>query len=146
MPEERITLNLRLPASLHQGLVALAKREYRSLNDQILALLARAVLDALDPQRDTWHEIVAQAARRLAPFASLWNMRYPEQPPKSEWRMPVIYTTPTTFGDGQTILDPAQLERRAAQDRLERACAELLRAYQAWERLNQQHPAPPDKG
>jgi hypothetical protein len=145
MAEERVALNLRLPASLHQGLVALAKREYRSLNDQILTLLARAVLDALDPRRDTWHQIVAQTARRLEPFASLWNMRYPEKPSEPKWRVPIIYTTHTTFGEGHTILDPAQLERRAAQDRLERACAELLRAYHAWEELDQQHSSPPDR-
>jgi hypothetical protein len=142
MPEDRVALNLRLPASLHQGLVALAKRENRSLNDQIVTFLTRAVLDALDPRRDTWHQIVAQAARRLEPFASLWNMRYPEQTPKPQWRAPIIYTTHTTFGDGQTTLDPTQLERRAAQDRLERACAELLRAYRAWEQFN----PPPEQG
>lgn len=140
MPEDRVALNLRLPASLHQGLVALAKRENRSLNDQIVTLLARAVLDALDPRRDAWHQIVAQAARRLEPFASLWNMRYPEQP-KPQWRAPIIYTTHLTFGDGQTTLDPTQLERQAAQDRLERACAELLRAYHAWEQFN----SPPEQ-
>lgn len=157
MAEDRVALNLRLPASLHQGLVALAKREYRSLNDQIVSLLARAVLDALDPQRDTWPQIVAHAVRRLEPFTSLWSMRYPEQPlppGDPQERVPVQATVLVdqiaSSGDVQTLrtAEPTQeqLERIAAQDRLERACAELVRAFRAWEQFHQQRASSRDHG
>ncbi len=157
MAEDRVALNLRLPASLHQGLVALAKRDYRSLNDQIVSMLARAILDALDPQRDTWPQIVTQAARRLEPFISLWAMRYPEQPlllRDPQERVPVIATSlvdriasPT---NDPTVRSPEptqeQRKRIEAQDRLERACAEFVWAFRAWEQLNQQRASSREHG
>jgi len=82
---ERIALNLRLPKSLHRGLVALAEREYRSLNDQIVSILARTVIDQLDPQRDDLPTIVKRFVVASEQFMVLWERLYPERPPRTAW-------------------------------------------------------------
>src|SRR5438105_2849092 len=68
---ERVALNLRLPKSLHRGLVALAEREYRSLNDQIVAILARTVIDHLAPHRDDLPTIAQRFVVATEPYLVL---------------------------------------------------------------------------
>lgn len=122
---ERVALNLRLPKSLHRGLVALAEREYRSLNDQIVAILARTVIDQFDPRRDDLAAIVKPFVLASEPFMVLWNRYYPEK---------VVRATPITFEVGQeTVVDGLTVEQRLAHQRLEAASAELIRAFYAWE-------------
>ena len=149
MSVDRIALNLRLPASLHQGLVELARREYRSLNDQIVSILARTVLDGLHPQRDDWHTVVANAATSLERYLGLWDARYPPsaaQPsqPVERFLMEMVYPGDASAPPNlqRPIVRPKQLstedqaramQRILAHERLEQACAELVRAYQAWQ-------------
>jgi hypothetical protein len=122
---ERVALNLRLPKSLHRGLVALAEREYRSLNDQIVAILARSVLDQLDPQRDDLPTIVKRFVLATEPFMLLWERRYPARPPRATLK-PIESHRVT-----ELYYDTAQ--QRIAHQRLEAASAELVRAFRAWE-------------
>jgi hypothetical protein len=123
---ERIALNLRLPKSLHRGLVALAEREYRSLNDQIVAILARTVIDQLDPQRDDLPTIVKRFVVASEQFMVLWERLYPEKPPRA--------TPPTlVVGHRETELDRLSAKQRVAHQRLEAASADLIRAFRAWE-------------
>jgi hypothetical protein len=129
---ERVALNLRLPKSLHSGLVALAEREYRSLNDQIVAILARSVIDQLDPQRDDLAAIARRFVVATEPFMVLWDRLYPEKPPRAPWPSLVV---------GQHIpdFDGVSAKRHAAHQRLEAAMTELIRAFRAWE---QTFPSP----
>jgi hypothetical protein len=123
---ERVALNLRLPKSLHQGLVALAEREYRSLNDQIVAILARAVLDQLDPQRDDLAIILRRFVVATEPFMVLWDRVYPEKQPQAP-------LPPLVVGHHVTDFDGLSAKRRLAHQRLEAATTELIRAFRAWE-------------
>jgi hypothetical protein len=122
---ERVALNLRLPKSLHRGLVALAEREYRSLNDQIVAILARSVVDQLDPQRDDLPTIVKRFVVATEPFMLLWERRYPAKPPRAA-PIPI-----ESHGVTELYYDTAQ--QRIAHQRLEAASAELVQAFRAWE-------------
>jgi hypothetical protein len=122
---ERVALNLRLPKSLHTGLVALAEREYRSLNDQIVAILARSVIDRLDPQRDDLATIAKRFVVATEPFMVLWERLYPEKPPRA-W--PSL-----SVGHHVTDFDGVSEKTHAAHQRLEAAMAELIRAFRAWE-------------
>src|SRR3954451_14621248 len=122
---ERVALNLRLPKSLHRGLVALAEREYRSLNDQIVAILARSVPDQLDPQRDDLPAIAKRFVVATEPFMLLWERRYPAKPPRAAFTP--LESHPVT----ELYYDTAQ--QRIAHQRLEAASAELVRAFRAWE-------------
>jgi predicted HicB family RNase H-like nuclease len=47
--EHEAKLTVRLPASLHERLVALARRDRRSLNSEIVVLLERAAAEAERP-------------------------------------------------------------------------------------------------
>ncbi|HEX5688372.1 MAG TPA: hypothetical protein VFX76_00120 [Roseiflexaceae bacterium] len=123
---DRVALNVRLPKSLHRGLVALAEREYRSLNDQIVAILARTVIDQLDPQRDDLAARVKRFVITTEPFMVLWERLYPERPPRASPFAPISTHSPTDF-DGRTE------KQHAAHRRLEAASAELIRAFRAWE-------------
>ena len=123
---ERIALNLRLPKSLHRGLVALAEREYRSLNDQIVSILARTVIDQLDPQRDDLPTIVKRFVVASEQFMVLWERLYPERPPRTAWPTLLV-------GHRVTELDRLSAEQRIAHQRLEAASADLIRAFHAWE-------------
>ncbi len=44
--EDEVKLTLRLPAALHQQIVALARRDRRSLNGELVFLLERAAAEA----------------------------------------------------------------------------------------------------
>jgi hypothetical protein len=123
---ERVALNLRLPKSLHRGLVALAEREYRSLNDQIVAILARTVIDHLAPHRDDLPTIAQRFVVATEPFMVLWDRLYPEKPPRA---------APWTPIEAHRVaeLDGLSAKQRIAHQRLEAASAELIRAFRAWE-------------
>ena len=49
--EDEVRLTLRLPATLHQQIVALARRDRRSLNGELVFLLERAAAEAEREQR-----------------------------------------------------------------------------------------------
>lgn len=57
--EKRITL--RLPAQMHERIVQTAKKEHRSLNAEIIALLEQ-ILDCRDSRRHSEHQMSDQSS------------------------------------------------------------------------------------
>jgi hypothetical protein len=104
-----------LPALLH-----------RAHHDQIVAILARTVIDQLDPQRDDLAAIVKRFVVVTEPFMVLWERLYPERPPRATW---------TTLVGGHQETDGFSAKQRMAHQRLEAASADLIRAFRAWEQL-----------
>lgn len=129
MSSERVALNLRLPASLHQGLVELAQREYRSLNDQMVFILSRYVLAALDPKPSSYYDRLAALVAEITPFIDFWVAEDPGDDPET-----LRQTARIAFRglDQRPPEEQERLLRRIADNyRLQRALVELVHAFNA---------------